>query len=730
MKHTCVGYLMAVVLAVLLLPVHVFASDGRSVTAIVSGNQVTIDGENGSYAGRTVTLRLADPYSRTVVADEVQAQAGGSYSFGPYALQDGSYTAFVGGAGTVETKMFNVGAAVPDMSSNANLQTLTVSTGTLDFNGTTLEYTVQVGHSVDAITVTAVPEEAHASVKINAAAASSKQIELSTGNTAIPVDVTAQDGTTTKSYRILIKKAALQTADSSARLQVDPAEPVSIHVPAGVTNAKIASVVSAAGSNKTAVLPLIDVLVVTTLGHIQMTIPEGTQVTGPTGWDGTILLPEALRSGSVSVRGGQASTVVEVGSPDLPLTFDHAVRLLLPNQGGKSAGFVRDGIFTPITRSISADTQVAANREIAAGGDALLTVGSDLVIWTKHFTQFVSYTPNTAPDSSGHRGSGGVLTNMSSISGTAGGTLTLNGVTIVVPAGALDGSIQFTIDKLGETASLPYDESLVKISDVYEMKKDREGEFSKPVTITLPYDKSKAGSDKSKVGIYGLNEQTRSWVRLNDLKVDESASTVTGTVTHFTKYAVFASKEPAAQTVQSPDPAVNLSDIQGHWAEPAVLQLVKMGAITGYPDHTFKPNERITRAEFVTLIVKASGFEAQNGKSFADTQAHWAQPAISTASALGIVDGYSEMAFAPEDWITREQMAAIVIRAAQIDSAEPVSVHFSDSSSISDWAKTPLAAAAAKGLIAGYEDGSVKPRANATRAEAAAVILRALQMKK
>lgn len=428
---------------------HVFATDSRPVAVSVNGNWVTISGENSAYAGLTVTLRLADRFSRTIVADEVQAQAGGSYSFGPYTLGDGVYTAYVGGVGAVERKEFNMGG-----------------------------------------------------------------------------------------------------------------------------------------------------------------------------------------------------------------------------------------------------TQVAP----------------------------------TAPSSS-NKGSGGVTSNTGTISGVAGGTLTLSGVTIVVPAGALEGSIQVTIDKLGETISLPYDKALFKISDVYEIKKDRDGEFSKPVTITLPYVKSKEDSVKSKVGLYGLNEQTRSWIRLNDLMVDESNSTISGTLAHFTKYAVMASKEPAAQTAQSSEFAVNLSDIHGHWAETAVIQLVKQGAITGYPDNTYKPNDRITRAEFVTILVNAFGFKAQNSKSFADTTKHWAQSAISTASALGIADGYSENAFGPDEWITREQMATIIIRAARIDSTEPAIVHFSDNSSVSDWAKTPLAIAAAKGLIDGYEDGTVKPQANASRAEAAAVILRALQKK-
>lgn len=74
-------------------------------------------------------------------------------------------------------------------------------------------------------------------------------------------------------------------------------------------------------------------------------------------------------------------------------------------------------------------------------------------------------------------------------------------------------------------------------------------------------------------------------------------------------------------------------------------------------------------------------------------------------------------------------MAAIVMRAAQI---EPInkSIDFSDSSSVSDWARSALATAIANGLVNGYEDNTVKPQANTTRAEAITVILRALELKK
>jgi hypothetical protein len=73
-------------------------------------------------------------------------------------------------------------------------------------------------------------------------------------------------------------------------------------------------------------------------------------------------------------------------------------------------------------------------------------------------------------------------------------------------------------------------------------------------------------------------------------------------------------------------------------------------------------------------------------------------------------------------------MAAIVVHAAKL-AATDKSVNFPDSTDISDWARTALSTATAKGVINGYEDGTLKPKVNTTRAEAVTVILKALQAK-
>ncbi|TBL71506.1 S-layer homology domain-containing protein [Paenibacillus thalictri] len=631
----------------------------------------------------------------------------------------------------VQFKSINV-YHTPTVSSNADLNSLALSNGTLSpsFASGTTVYTSNVANSVSSVTVTANVYDTNAMLTVNGTQVVSGQasgaINLNVGSNVIPIVVTAEDGTT-KAYNVTVTRADMLTANSGVPIAITDA-PVSVTVPSGVTNAKVQVTTTTEGSNLVATLPNVEATATTSLGNVSVAIPEGTKITAPSTWDGTIKLPEVQSSSSVSISNATVSAVIEVGSADVTLTFDKAVRLLIPSQGGKSAGYVRNGVFTPISGTISADTQAAADNEIAAGGEAAITVGGDLVIWTKHFTKFASYTPVTPTQtyySSGSSGSAPV--NSGTISAANGGTIAFNGVKIDLPAGAGEGIVLITVDKISDSLVPTADNALQRVGDAFEIKKSNDGDFSKPVVITLPYDKSKVNLTKSTVSIYGLDEQTKKWMRLADVKVDSENGTVSGSVKHFGKFAVLASDKVKSEQPQAS--AGNFTDLTGHWAEASVLELVKRGAINGYPDNTFKPNNQITRAEFVSLIVKAFNLQAKDGKSFADTQDHWAKDEIATAAALGVVTGYDESTFGPDEKITREQMAVIVVRAAKLGTAAG-SVNFSDSSDISDWARAAMASAVKSGLIGGYEDGTVKPQANTTRGEAATILLRALQQMK
>lgn len=207
---------------------------------------------------------------------------------------------------------------------------------------------------------------------------------------------------------ITVSASQTNLAITSDTLTSAGTNPVTINVPSGVNNTtlNVASLLQTASSGTvtTSALPALTISAAVDLNstgstpvNVQVRIPQGTIVSAPEGWDGTLHLPTVEATNSITVTPSSGSTatvnsVIEVGFGDVPLTFNHAVRLLIPGQVGHKAGYVRSGTFYPISTMLSADNQSTADRDLAAGQDGYLTVGSDLVIWTKHFTRFVTYT--------------------------------------------------------------------------------------------------------------------------------------------------------------------------------------------------------------------------------------------------------------------------------------------------------------------------------------------------
>ncbi|MBP1966130.1 endo-1,4-beta-xylanase [Paenibacillus aceris] len=303
-----------------------------------------------------------------------------------------------------------------------------------------------------------------------------------------------------------------------------------------------------------------------------------------------------------------------------------------------------------------------------------------------------------------------------------GGKVESNGAAVDLPAGAIGSDIYVSIKKLSDTSQLKPDPDLKLAGDVFEITKDVTGTFGKPVIITLPFDKNMLDG-QHEVALYWYNEQTGKWVKLDDIKVDREKGIVSGSVMHFTKFAVLAAEKSASVVVPA------LIDIKGHWAEKGIQALVKAGVIDGYQDGSFRPEAVVTRAEFVSMIVRAFHLTATGGADFADTGSHWAKEAIATTSALGIVDGYEDGTFGPDNNITREQMAVILVRAAHLASANG-GLDYKDSDDVSAWSQGPLAALTAKGVLNGYEDGTLRPKAFSTRAEVAIIIIRILEAQK
>jgi hypothetical protein len=142
-----------------------------------------------------------------------------------------------------------------------------------------------------------------------------------------------------------------------------------------------------------------------TAGTIQTEIPANTTITGGAGWDGTLTLPTITTSFTLTPDSHNTASVVEaieIGAGDTPLTLSQAAKLTFAGQAGKLVGWSRGGSFTQITDicdTNDGNTTINGGVAFPDGGNCKISDdgSGNLIVWTKHFTQFVTYTQTAIP---------------------------------------------------------------------------------------------------------------------------------------------------------------------------------------------------------------------------------------------------------------------------------------------------------------------------------------------
>ncbi len=174
--------------------------------------------------------------------------------------------------------------------------------------------------------------------------------------------------------------------------------------------------------------------------------------------------------------------------------------------------------------------------------------------------------------------------------------------------------------------------------------------------------------------------------------------------------------------------AVELSDIEGHWAENDIRELVGIGAITGYLDGTYRPEGTITRAEFSSVLRGALGLEEAAGATFADITGHWGQGRIEALVQDGVIDtALYGSNYEPDGHITREEISMMTVRMLG-EMTGATEIPFIDAGTVGEGFQPYVAEAYARQIIYGYPDHTFRPRGTATRAEAAVMAIRALRI--
>lgn len=260
------------------------------------------------------------------------------------------------------------------------------------------------------------------------------------------------------------------------------------------------------------------------------------------------------------------------------------------------------------------------------------------------------------------------------------------------------------------------------ISNIMDIRIPAGYRFSSPIELTFFFDKNKV-KDIKKIGIYVYNEKTGDWDFVGGT-VNEENGTITVRLPHFSKYAVM---ENSGMTV--------MTDMDGHWSRDSVYRLIDRRIVNGIKlpsgDYRFEPERTVTRAEFAKMLALCEGYKHivadTDLSAFADDPdiQLWARPFLKYCSSNGWINGKAaeqKVYMKPQDPITRAEAAAMISRALKLSKVEKgIEAEFSDKTKIPQWTAVYIDELLSKKLMQGYSDGTFRPDRVLTRAEAAKI---------
>ena len=243
------------------------------------------------------------------------------------------------------------------------------------------------------------------------------------------------------------------------------------------------------------------------------------------------------------------------------------------------------------------------------------------------------------------------------------------------------------------------------------------GEFGFALTLTAPLGKENAGYWAN---LYHYNEAGETLNFETSAKIDEDGNTALR-MTHASQYAIVID-EKSHQL-----PFTDLDENQ--WYEPAVAYAYRHDIMEGTSPTTFVPDKSLTRAEAVQVLYNLEGQPTVSGNAaFPDLVEKWYKPAIAWAESTGVVDGYEDGTFRPDEPVTREEFAQMLYNYAAYKgydlTAKGDLTAFPDGSEVQEWALPAMTWANGNELINGHDDGALEPGGTTTRAQAAAILMR------
>lgn len=165
------------------------------------------------------------------------------------------------------------------------------------------------------------------------------------------------------------------------------------------------------------------------------------------------------------------------------------------------------------------------------------------------------------------------------------------------------------------------------------------------------------------------------------------------------------------------------ADYDNHWAKSSITKWAEKEIIKGYEDGSFKPNDYVTRGELASIMVRMFGLtDTVGAKTFKDVAENkWYTADIAKMTSAGIMGGYEDGSFKPESQVTRQEAASILARAYKL-TAQEGTLSFTDAASIASWAKADVTTLVTNGYLSGDQNNAFRPNAPLTRAEAVTMI--------
>lgn len=295
----------------------------------------------------------------------------------------------------------------------------------------------------------------------------------------------------------------------------------------------------------------------------------------------------------------------------------------------------------------------------------------------------------------------------------------------------LEGAqISFSIEPLDESKtdellSRSGDHSNTNIKaagDVYEFKLSiltADGktltlsQFDQPITLRLKVSKN---ANPALLGVYYIADDGSLEYVGGELDGDE----IVVHVSHFSKYAVLEYDK-------------TFNDVPASfWASGVIKELTAKHIISGVSNLEFAPQKQMTRAEVATLIMRTLGLKSSMPAAFADVESNSPYAdAIAAATEAEIIHGRNSATFAPNDLITREEMAVMIIKAYEYKHGQTikqvVATSYTDRQAAATWALPYIDAAKNAGFVHGYSNGQFAPKQFMTRAEGAQIVYQLLK---